>query len=78
MTGFINKLLYLLKIRRKELIKRPLNQDEEALARQVFQDQLPYGKIHIANFFLPDGEPAFVNAVLDKLGPRLRAPEVAL
>ena len=56
MTGFINKLLYLLKIRRKELTKRPLNQEEEALARQVFQDQLPYGRIHIANFFLPGNE----------------------
>jgi hypothetical protein len=56
MTGFITKLLYLLKIRRKELRKRPLNQDEEALARQVFHEQLPYGKIHIANFFLPGNE----------------------
>jgi hypothetical protein len=56
MTGFINKLLYLLKIRRKELIKRLLNKDEEALARQVFHDQLPYGRIHIANFFLPGNE----------------------
>jgi hypothetical protein len=56
MMGLISKALYLLKIRRKELRKRPLNQDEEALARQVFHDQLPYGKIHVANFFLPGNE----------------------
>jgi transcription antitermination protein NusB len=34
--------------------------------------------VELAKLFLPDGEPAFVNAVLDKLGPRLRAPEAAL
>lgn len=54
--GLIKKLLYLLQIRRKELTKRPLTQDEEALARQVFHEQLPYGRIHIANFFLPGNE----------------------
>jgi hypothetical protein len=56
MMGLVNKVLYLLKIRRKELTKRPLNEDEEALARQVFHDQLPYNRIHIANFFLPGNE----------------------
>ncbi|HEY0323167.1 MAG TPA: hypothetical protein VGC66_19575 [Pyrinomonadaceae bacterium] len=51
-----NKLLYFLRIRRRELTSRLLNQDEEALARQVFQDQLPYGRISIANFYLPGNE----------------------
>jgi hypothetical protein len=32
---------------------RLLKQDETDLARKVFQDKLPYGKIYIANFFLP-------------------------
>lgn len=32
---------------------RPLSAGEEALAREVFRDQLPYGKIFIADFFLP-------------------------
>src|SRR6185295_12738295 len=54
--GLIDKVLYLLKIRRRALTKRPLNEDEEALARQVFHDQLPYGRIYIANFFLPGNE----------------------
>ena len=50
------KVLYLLKLRRKELVKRPINEDEVALARRVFADQLPYDKIYIANFFLPGNE----------------------
>ena len=54
--GFALKILYLLKLRRKELVKRPLNEDEVVLARQVFADQLPYDKIYIANFFLPGNE----------------------
>ncbi|HEX8920428.1 MAG TPA: hypothetical protein VF766_03055 [Pyrinomonadaceae bacterium] len=54
--GLIDKVLYLLKIRRKELTKRLINEEEEALARQVFHDQLPYGKIYIANFYLPGNE----------------------
>jgi hypothetical protein len=56
MMGLVQKLLYLFKVRRKELTKRPINEDEEALARQVFHDQLPYNRIHIANFFLPGNE----------------------
>jgi hypothetical protein len=56
MIGFVNKVLYLLKIRRKELTRRSLSPEEEALARQVFNDQLPYERIHIANFFLPGNE----------------------
>ena len=32
---------------------RLINEAEIELARQVFEDQLPYGKIHIANYFLP-------------------------
>ena len=54
--GLLLKVLYLLKIRRKELVKRPITEEEEALARQVFQDQLPYRRISIANFFLPGNE----------------------
>lgn len=54
--GLIDKVLYLLKIRRRELTKRPLNEDEVALARQVFHDQLPYGRIYLANFYLPGNE----------------------
>jgi hypothetical protein len=56
MRGLISKLLYLLRLRRRELRKRPLSETEEALARQVFHEQLPYGNIHIANFFLPGNE----------------------
>lgn len=54
--GVLAKVLYLLKLRRRELTKRPLREDEEALARQVFHDQLPYGRIYIANFYLPGNE----------------------
>ncbi|MBA2340752.1 MAG: hypothetical protein H0V88_10180, partial [Pyrinomonadaceae bacterium] len=32
---------------------RPLTVGEEALAREVFLDQLPYRRIFIADFFLP-------------------------
>lgn len=54
--GLVLKILYLLKLRRRELVKRPINEDETALARQVFEDQLPYDKIYIANFYLPGNE----------------------
>ena len=54
--GLVKKLLYLLQIRRRELAKRLINEEEDALARQVFHDQLPYGRIHIANFYLPGNE----------------------
>ena len=56
MKGLINKVLYLLHLRRRELTKRRINKEEEALARQVFHDQLPYSNIHIANFYLPGNE----------------------
>jgi hypothetical protein len=56
MKDLINKILYFLRIRRKELTDRLITKEEEALARQVFQDQLPYGRIHIANFYLPGNE----------------------
>src|SRR3712207_3395930 len=54
--SLLKKLLYFLRIRRGELTSRLLNEEEEALAREVFQDQLPYGRISIANFFLPGNE----------------------
>lgn len=56
MSALGYKLLYLLRLRRRELKSRPLNTDEEALARKVFEDQLPYAQISIANFFLPGNE----------------------
>src|SRR5215213_3885007 len=54
--GLWLKILYLLQLRRKELVKRLINEDEVALARQVFADQLPYDKIYLANFYLPGNE----------------------
>lgn len=54
--GLISKILYFLRIRRKELTDRLITKEEEALAREVFQEQLPYGRIHIANFYLPGNE----------------------
>ena len=56
MPSVLDKLLYLLRLRRKELTSRPINGDEVALARQVFGEQLPYEQIHIANFYLPGNE----------------------
>lgn len=35
------------------MVTRLLKPDEIKLAREVFRDSLPYGKIYIANFFLP-------------------------
>ena len=34
--------------------------------------------VELAHLFFADTEPGFINAVLDKLGPRLRPPEAAL
>jgi transcription antitermination protein NusB len=34
--------------------------------------------VELAKLFLPAGEPAFVNAVLDRLSPQLRSAEAAL
>ena len=56
MAGWLTKVLYLLKLSRRGLTKRLISEEEIALARQVFQDQLPYGKIHIANFYLLGNE----------------------
>ncbi len=56
MKGLLNKVLYFLHLRRRVLTRRLINKEEEALARQVFHDHLPYGNIYIANFFLPGNE----------------------
>jgi hypothetical protein len=44
---------------------RLINEAEIALARQVFQDQLPYNKIHLASYYLPnnDGVPVTLASV---------------
>lgn len=42
---------------------RLINQDEITLVRQVFQDQLPYDKIHIADFYLPGNEGVAVTLI---------------
>lgn len=44
---------------------RLLNEAEIALARQVFENQLPYDKVHIASYYLPnnDGVPVTVASV---------------
>ena len=44
---------------------RILKQSEVELARQVFEDQLPYGKVHIASYYLPgnDGVPVTLASV---------------
>jgi hypothetical protein len=38
------------------LASRLLKQSEIDLAREVFQDQLPYNKVHIASYFLPGNQ----------------------
>jgi hypothetical protein len=38
------------------MASRPLKQTEIDFARQVFQDQLPYGKVHIASYYLPGNQ----------------------
>ncbi|HEX8117572.1 MAG TPA: hypothetical protein VF521_09885, partial [Pyrinomonadaceae bacterium] len=35
------------------MASRQLRKSEIELARQVFEEQLPYGKVHIANYYLP-------------------------
>ena len=44
---------------------RLINKKEIALARRVFEDQLPYDKIHLANYYLPnnDGVPVTLASV---------------
>ena len=41
------------------MASRPLKKSEVEFARQVFEDQLPYKKVHIASYYLPgnDGVP---------------------
>jgi hypothetical protein len=41
------------------MASRPLKKSEIEFARQVFQDQLPYKKVHLASYYLPgnDGVP---------------------
>jgi hypothetical protein len=39
-----------------KMASRLMNQAEIELARQVFQDQLPYSKIHFAGYYLPNNE----------------------
>jgi hypothetical protein len=45
---------------------RLINEAEIAMARLVFQDQLPYHKIHLASYYLPnnDGVPVTLASVL--------------
>jgi len=38
------------------MASRLINQAEITLAQQVFQDQLPYDKIHFASYYLPNNE----------------------
>jgi hypothetical protein len=47
------------------MASRLLNQSETDLARQVFEDQLPYNKIHLASYYLPnnDGVPVTLASV---------------
>jgi hypothetical protein len=35
---------------------RPLRQSEIEFARQVFEEQLPYGKVHLASYYLPGNQ----------------------
>ena len=47
------------------MASRPLKKSEIEFARQVFQDRVPYNKVHIANYFLPgnDGVPVTLASV---------------
>lgn len=38
------------------MASRLINEAERELARQVFQDQLPYDKIHFASYYLPGNQ----------------------
>ena len=38
------------------MASRPLKDSEIEFARQVFEDQLPYGKVHIAGYYLPGND----------------------
>ena len=47
------------------MASRPLKKSEVEFARQVFGDQLPYKKVHIASYYLPgnDGVPVTLASV---------------
>ena len=38
------------------MASRPLKNSEIEFARQVFEDQLPYGKVHLASYYLPGNQ----------------------
>jgi hypothetical protein len=38
------------------MASRLLNKSEIEFARQVFEDQVPYGKVHIASYYLPGNQ----------------------
>jgi hypothetical protein len=38
------------------MASRQLRNSEIEFARQVFEEQLPYGKVHIANYYLPGNQ----------------------
>ena len=38
------------------MASRPLRRSEVEFARQVFEDRLPYGKVHIASYYLPGNQ----------------------
>ena len=38
------------------MASRPLKDSEIEFARQVFEDQLPYGKVHLASYYLPGNQ----------------------
>lgn len=48
---------------------RLINRAEIALARQVFEDKLPYDRIHLANYFLPFNDVAVTLASVASLVP---------
>ena len=47
------------------MASRPLKPSEVEFARQVFEDQVPYNKVHLASYFLPgnDGVPVTLASV---------------
>jgi hypothetical protein len=48
---------------------RLINQTEIEMARQVFDDQLPFDKIHLANYFLPFNDVPVTLASVTSLVP---------
>jgi hypothetical protein len=43
-------------MRRTDMASRLLKQSEIDFARQVFEEQLPYSKVHIASYYLPGND----------------------